>query len=191
VRRLLLALAAAAAVVAVMGTVASAASGLPGEQKGAAPWGPGNGPNLTARLEAVGLPALPQEYFDLHIHQHLDVYVNGRHVTVPASIGINFAEQYISPLHTHDTSGVIHVESPRVQTFTLEQFFGVWGVRLTPRYLGGYRATKAKPLRVFLDGRAVKGDFRLLPLRAHEEIAIVYGQAPAHIPRSYAFPAGL
>jgi hypothetical protein len=189
VRRLVLVLVAAVALVAA--SLAWGASGLPGEQTGAAPWGPGNGPNLTGRLKAIGLPALPQEYFNVHIHQHLDVYVDGKHVTVPAYIGINFGQQYISPIHTHDNSGVVHIESPQVQTFTLDQLFGVWGVRLTPKYIGGYRATKAKPLHVYSNGKLVKGDFRLLPLRAHDEITIVYGRTPSHIPKKYDFPSGL
>jgi hypothetical protein len=189
VRRLALVLVAAAALVGA--SVAWGASGLPGEQTGAAPWKADNNATLTGRLKAIGLPALPQEYFNLHIHQHLDVYVNGRHVKVPAYIGINYGQQYISPIHTHDDSGVIHVESPVKQTFTLDQLFSVWGVRLTPGYIGGYRATKAKPLRVYSNGKLVTGDFRLLPLRSHEEITIVYGRAPSHIPKRYDFPSGL
>jgi hypothetical protein len=34
-----------------------------------------------------------------------------------------------SPLHTHDTSGIIHVESPTVRSFTLGEFVDLWGGR--------------------------------------------------------------
>jgi hypothetical protein len=37
----------------------------------------------------------------------------------------------------------------------------------------------------------VAGDFRLLPLKKHEEITIVYGRSPSHIPKKYDFPSGL
>ena len=120
--------------------------------------------------------------------------VDGRRVTVPAGIGIDDAEGFISPLHTHDESGVIHVESPDVRTFTLGQFFSVWGLRLTPRCLGGYCATGAKQLWVFVDGKRFSGDPRLLPLTAHEEILVAYGtrgQLPRPIPARFDFGAGL
>jgi hypothetical protein len=160
---------------------------------GRAPW-PRNTAGLRARLNALGLPALAQEGTALHIHQHLDVSVDGRRVTVPAGIGIDELEGFISPLHTHDESGVIHVESPDVRTFTLGQFFAVWGVRLTPRCLGGYCTTGSRSLSVFVDGKRFSGDPRLLPLAEHEEIVVAYGtraQLPRPIPARFDFAAGL
>jgi len=195
-----LAVAAAVAAAAIAGVGDSSPSALslppahlPGQLEGPAPW-PSNVAGLRARLKALRLPALAQEGTALHIHQHLDLYVHGRRVTVPAGIGIQEAQGFISPLHTHDTSGVIHVESPDVRTFTLGQFFAVWGLRLTPRCLGGYCTTGANTIRVYADGRRLSGDPRLLPLAAHEEILVAFGtqaQLPRPIPARYGFPAGL
>ncbi len=129
----------------------------------------------------------------LHIHSHLDVFVDGRRVVVPAGIGIDPYLRFFSPLHTHDTSGVIHVESPTVRTFTLGQFLGVWGVRFGDGCLGGYCAGNGSSLHVFADGRPVS-DPEQLPLAAHEEIVIAFGtpqQVPHPVPASYAFPPGL
>jgi hypothetical protein len=169
------------------------AVGLPGELAGPAPW-PRNVGELGARLSALGLPALEQEGTVLHIHQHLDVFVAGRRVVVPAGVGIDGAERFISPLHTHDTTGIIHVESPTVRTFTLGQFFGVWGVGFTPRCLGGYCTSGAKRLSVYVNGKLVRGDPRRAPLEAHEEIVVAFGttaQLPRPLPSSFTFPAGL
>jgi hypothetical protein len=132
----------------------------------------------------------------LHIHQHLDVYVDGRRVTVPegVGIGINGPQVFFSPLHTHDATGVVHVESPVVKRFTLGQFLAVWGVRFTPRCLGGYCVRGADRIRVYSDGKLVTGDPRALPLEEHEEIVVTYGtkaELPKPIPSSYPFPAGL
>ena len=92
---------------------------LPGILSGTAPW-PANTEDLKARLAAIGLPALPAEGTALHIHQHLDLYVNGTKQVLPALIGIITSRQVVfSPLHTHDTSGINHVESPTVRSFTL------------------------------------------------------------------------
>ena len=200
--RLTLAMLAVAAV--VVGAVIAGAKGgssspplvpahLSGELVGRAPW-PRNIGGLRARLEALGLPALAQEGTALHIHQHLDLSVDGRRVTVPAGIGIDESQGFISPLHTHDESGVIHVESPDVRTFTLGQFFAVWGLRLTPRCLGGYCAKGSKALRVFVDGKRFSGDPRLLPLAEHEEILVTFGtraQLPHPIPARFEFAPGL
>lgn len=161
---------------------------LPGMQSGPAPWLP-EIDNLLSRLKAINLPALYEEGNALHIHQHLDILVNGKPVTVPAGIGINEVARFISPLHTHDVSGVIHVESDVMRDFTLGQFFDVWGVRFSKDCVGGYCAKGADALRVFVNGKAVNGDPRNLVLREHQEIAVVYGppSAKIKIPSNYRF----
>ena len=119
---------------AVLG--ASAALALPGIQVGPAPWVPEWG-SLAERLKADGLPVLSAESFVVHIHQHLDLYVRGEHVPIPALIGINVQQRYLSPIHTHDFSGIIHVESPTKRTFTFGQFWDVYGVRFDARCCAG------------------------------------------------------
>jgi hypothetical protein len=165
---------------------------LAGLQTGPAPWG-ANTADLAERLRAVGIPALsPMEGTAVHIHQHLDLYVDGRKVLVPAGIGIDPAVGY-APLHTHDPSGVIHVESPTVRTYTLGEFFAVWGVRITPSCLGGYCAGGGRRLRLFVDGRADRGDPTTLALAPHQELVVAFGtaaQLPSPIPSTYQFPPG-
>lgn len=192
------ALVAAVGVVAVFGPhrargadAASRAVAAPAELTGPAPW-PANTDGLRSRLRALGLPALGREGTALHVHAHLDVFVHGRRVAVPAGIGIG--PDYISPLHTHDASGVVHVEAPDVRTFTLGEVFGVWGVRLTRRCLGGYCAGGADRLRVYVGGRELTGDPRRLSLAPHAEIVVAFGtqrQLPQPLPARYAFPSGL
>lgn len=162
---------------------------LPGLLTGDAPWGR-NTDKLKARLEAIGLPALPREAVDFHIHQHLDIYVNGKPVEVPPEIGINEQEGFISELHTHDTRGVIHVESPQKQDFFLGQFMDIWGVRFDRNQLGGYAASGDKKLRVYVNGQPFGGDPRQLKLEGRQEIAIVYGtdaEIPNPVPATFAF----
>lgn len=161
---------------------------LPGTQSGPAPWLP-EIDNLLSRLKAIDLPALYEEGNALHIHQHLDILVSGKPVTIPAGIGINQVARFISPLHTHDVSGVIHVESDVMRDFTLGQFFDVWGVRFSKECMGGYCAKGGAALKVFVNGKAVNGDPRDLVLREHQEIAVVYGPSSAqvNVPSSYRF----
>lgn len=166
---------------------------LSGELKGRAVW-PANTGDLRARLSELRLPALSREGTRLHIHQHLDVFVDGRRVPVPAGIGIDPSGLFISPLHTHDASGVIHVESPTARAFTLGEFFGVWGIRFRAGCLGGYCAGHGRALLVFVDGRRLRRDPSRLVLAAHREIVVALGtpaQLPRPVPARYAFPVGL
>ncbi|MDB5244692.1 MAG: hypothetical protein JWN18_562 [Parcubacteria group bacterium] len=165
---------------------------LPGIQTGTAPWGPEIA-NLALRLRADGLPELTMEGQVLHIHQHLNLFIKGQSVTVPSHIGINEAAGWLSSIHTHDTRGVIHVESPYMATFTLGELFDVWGVAFTASRIGGYESTATSSLKVYANGTLYTGDPRLLELAAHQVITIVYGtegEAPKVIPSSYEFAPG-
>ena len=166
-------------------------SKLPGIQTGQPPW-IAEIEHLYDRLQGIQLPALSAEGNALHIHQHIDLIFNGTQVSVPADIGINHTARFISPIHTHDETGVIHVESDEVRDFTLGEFFDVWGVRFTKDCIGGYCSKGTNTLKVFANGKPVVGDPRKLVLQSHQEIAIIYGvqTGSKNIPSSYRFPSG-
>lgn len=149
--------------------------------------------DVSAAVAAAGLPMLGEEGSALHIHAHLDVYVNGAAVPVPSDIGVDDANQKISPLHTHDTTGVIHIESPDpAATFTLGQFFTEWQVSLASDHLGGLTTDAAHHLTAYVNGTARTGDPATIVLAAHDEITLVYGDGPATgIPSSYHWANGL
>ncbi|MFF2147105.1 hypothetical protein [Kitasatospora sp. NPDC058190] len=151
--------------------------------------------DVAAAVKAAGLPMLGAEGTALHIHAHLDVYADGQPVTVPALVGIDESAQRISPLHTHDTTGVIHVESPVNADFTLGQFLTEWQVSASADHLGGLRTDATHTLTAYVDGKAVSGDPAAIQLHAHDEIALVYGTAAENasvtVPGSYNWPAGL
>jgi hypothetical protein len=167
---------------------------LPGIQSGNAPWSVELS-HLKERLSAIGLAALPQEGTTLHIHQHLDITINGSAIQIPSGIGINETAGYISPIHVHDQTGIIHVESPLIRDFTLGEFFDIWGVRFTKDCIGSYCASgTTNALRVYVNGQPFAGnDPRALVLAPHQEIAITYGSmsaASTTIPSAFTFPAG-
>jgi hypothetical protein len=159
---------------------------VPGLQTGPAPWNSGSA-TLAERLPLAGLHALTMEGAVIHIHQHLDVFVNGRKVPVPALIGIDPVDNFLTEIHTHDASGIIHVESPTQRTFTLGQLFCEWGVKLTSTCLGRYRGT----ITWWVNGRKMSGDPAQLVLAAHQEIVVAAGNPPSHVAAGYAFPYGL
>ena len=98
-------------------------------------------PDPMARTVAAGLVPETSEHLEFHVHAHLDVFQDGKQVVVPGGIGIDTtnpavhsgeiggypaygginppcATPCISPLHTHDATGVIHTESSTRRTGT-------------------------------------------------------------------------
>jgi hypothetical protein len=149
--------------------------------------------DAAAAVRAAGLPMLREEGRVIHIHAHLDVSVDGQPVVVPGGIGIGRSSQGISPLHTHNASGVIHIESPVNRAYTLGEFFTEWDVSLSPDSVGGLRAGDGKTLRVFVNGAQVTGNPAAVIINSHDEIALIYGnpQSAGSIPSRYEFPSGL
>ncbi len=165
---------------------------LRGIQASGAPW-PVESTRLRERLDQIGLPALAQEGTALHIHQHLDIFIDGKPIAIPAGVGVNAVAGFISDIHTHDASGIIHVESPVQETFTLGQFFDIWGVAFTAQRIGGYQNQGSRSLKVFANGSLYSGDPRQLALASYQEIIIAYGtdqELPNPIPSTYNFPVG-
>jgi hypothetical protein len=165
---------------------------LPATQSGPPPWNNG-GTTLSLRLSSLGLNQLNAEQTAFHIHQHLDIYVNGKHVTVPQAIGFGKDPTsgkftYITELHTHNALGIVHVESAQNLTYVLGQFFGAWGVRLTGKCLGQFKGG-CDNLQYWVDGKKGTGNPAKLALKNHQEIVIAVGTPPKKIPKSYDFAA--
>jgi len=149
--------------------------------------------DMSAAAAKAGLPMLGQEMLNVHYHAHLDVIVRDARIAVPAFIGIDQVKQRIAPLHTHDTSGVVHIESATDIPFTLGQFFTEWGQPLTATRVGPVQLTAGEQLRIYRDGTLVSGDPAALRLTAHAEIVVWVGPSTAQpdVPRQYAFAPGL
>jgi hypothetical protein len=176
-----------------LGPAFDSIASLPGALKTPPPW-PANTAKLQQRLRAMGLEPLTAEGQVVHIHQHLDVFVDGKPVEVPGDLGIG--QGFISDLHTHASypPGIIHVESPTQQRFTLGQFFAVWGVPLSATTIGSLREGAGKTLRAWVDGQEVKADPTRIILAAHQQIVLAYGtaaQVPKPVPATYAWPEGI
>ena len=157
-----------------------------------------------AKTREAGLVPQGYETLEHHVHSHLDVFINGSHIVVPGGIGINIKDPRvhsatidgypaygginvpcdqpcISPLHTHDATGILHTESPTDVDNTLGELFTEWGVALDANCVATY-CRPAQKIAIYVDGKPFTGDPRTIALTNLEEIAIVIGKPPAKIP---------
>lgn len=111
----------------------------------------------------------------IHIHQHLTILDKGTPVPVPFNVGRPDSGECLYWLHTHTPDGVIHIESPSDRTFTLGDFFQVWGQPLSSRRAASAVATNGSTLKVWVDGKPYAGDPGTIPLKAHTDIVIEVG----------------
>jgi hypothetical protein len=182
---------AVATVVLVLVIVSSHASARP-EAPGGPPW-PAPGPaQIAAGVHAAGLTLLAAPGDVVRYAVHLEVIVDGRPVTVPAGIGIDYRGHLIAALYTSGASGIVHLESDSGRSvFTLGQFFHEWQVPLTAHHLGGLRASQRDPVVVYLNGSRLAGPPGSVVLAPHQEIVVTYRPGPVPIPASYVFPGGM
>ena len=147
------------------------------------------------RIKAAGLAVLTEEGAAEHFHAHLDVFVDGKPVAVPADIGFSFTAagqpNGISALHTHDETGIIHIEAPVAgATYTLGQLLTEWGV-LDGTGGPGTAHSALSGWSVVVNGAKQAGPPQAVVLKAHDEVVLFHGTAPDPMPSTFTFPAGL
>ena len=146
-----------------------------------------------------GISCQTSEQTVFHIHAHLTIFVNGAARQVPAGIGIPGAQATQSPqgpfietgtcfywLHTHASDGIIHIESPVQRTYTLGNFFDIWGQPLGPDQVGPAQGH----VTAIYNGQVWQGNPRDIPLNAQAQIQLQVG-TPLVTPEQITFPNGL
>jgi hypothetical protein len=119
-----------------------------------------------------------------HIHVGLWLFDRGRVIAVPAGIGIPQAGQCLYWIHTHNGDGYIHIESPIKRSFSLGQFFDIWGPELSWTHAGGMAAPHGRRLAIWVDGVAWHGrDPRAIVFHDRQRIVIQNGPPFARPPQ--------
>jgi hypothetical protein len=162
-------------------------------------------PDPLERAVAAGLEPADREHLAVHLHSHLDVFIDGNEIVVPAGIGINIddpevrhfenpigyggieqcAQPCISPLHTHDETGIIHTESREQRMNTLGQFFVEWGLELSETCVAD--KCDPTPIAVYVNGVPYDGDPAAIELSDRRVIVIAIGIPPDEIPSTADF----
>jgi hypothetical protein len=156
---------------------------------------------LIADGESIdGITCQSSEQVLFHIHAHLTIFVRGVARQVPAGIGIAPPYQVASTpkgafvagatcfvwLHTHAADGIIHTESPVQRTYTLGEFFDIWGQQLNRNQVGSAQGR----VTALFNGQVFTGSPRQIPLLAHAQIQLEVGR-PLVVPEKIVFPEGL
>lgn len=115
-----------------------------------------------------------------HVHAHLTLYIDGQQMPIPQNLGIASDQSCLYWLHTHDTSGVIHVEAPDQQVFTLGTFFKEWS-EVFPQQQYPVQLSSTDGWKVYVNGKPYTGDFHKIELSAHTLITMAY-QSPNAVP---------
>jgi hypothetical protein len=146
-----------------------------------------------------GIQCQSNEQVVYHIHAHLAVFVNGAARTIPEGIGIPPPRQVEQSsegpfvvggkcyywLHSHTGDGIIHIESPSQQIYTLGNWFDIWQQPLSNSQVGPATGT----VIAYVNGERFTGDVRSIPLNVHALIQLDVGTDVA--PKPFTFPAGL
>ena len=130
----------------------------------------------TPQGETVGgISCDAQEGQRIHIHQHLVIFDHGKQVDIPRNVGQPTMKRCIYWLHTHTPDGIIHIEAPADRSFTLGDFFLVWGQPLGKTLAATAHAAKGEQVKVWVDDKPFSGDPRTIPLKPHTDIVIQVG----------------
>ena len=138
------------------------------------------------------IPCQSSEGVQLHVHAHLTLFANGVQVQIPPFIGIQPTSTYPGEclywIHTHDASGIIHVEAgalsaPQGGPFTLGNFFDIWGQPLNRNQVGPFKGA----VTAFVNGSPYDGNLAAIPLRAHQRVTLEVGK-PVVPPPNYVLP---
>ena len=110
----------------------------------------------------AGVGCLPShQNANLHIHPLLTITVDERSEGIPANVGI--VRSCMAETHTHDAGGTVHIESVVAgKTFTLGQFFTIWGKSLEREGYDLMMAVDGVPSAEF--GNAVMKDGQTMEL---------------------------
>lgn len=138
-------------------------------------------------VDGISCRSEAKEVVKYHVHVHVAIYFNGDRERLPAGIGItnpHAVEQYpqgpfidvgiydcLYWLHTHVADGIVHVEAPAKQGFTLGQFFDIWNQPLSRHQVGPDKGRVV----IFENGKRQSENPRSVPLIAHGDIQIDIG----------------
>jgi hypothetical protein len=88
-----------------------------------------------------------------HIHPQLKIVIFGKEQTIPSNIGIT--STCMNSIHTHDATGVIHIEAPIKKDFTLGDLFSSWQKTFTHEQVLDTKLSAQNKIVLTVNGKEV------------------------------------
>ena len=139
----------------------------------------GTGAAVDGLICAAGMAEL------YHVHAHLAIIKDGQWLALPANVGILSQCNY--EMHTHDQTGIIHIETPTLKTFTLGQFFDIWGQPLSSTNVAGITGDVVAYINDNGDSRRYMGDLRNIELTSLRDVTLQIGTPPISTLATYSW----
>src|SRR3989338_4269795 len=136
--------------------------------------------NPSSNQNINGVPQQP-----IHWHHKLKIIIKGEEQFIPPNIGISIGNNIdnqisgmrMSPTHTHESDGTIHLENNRPwqkpETLTLGYFFKVWDKKFSNSCVFEYCNNENGTLTMAVNGK-MNFEFDKYMMRDKDEIVIEY-----------------
>ncbi len=132
---------------------------------------------------------VPKEFVvpknSIHWHPKLQIKVNNQLQQIPTGIGISIGKMIdfdvsgmnMSPIHTHEGNGTIHIENQKPWlkpgTLTLGYFFHVWSKKFSSECIFDYCNNEKSKVKMFVNGKENQ-EFEKYVMQDKDDILIVY-----------------
>lgn len=136
-------------------------------------WPDGDTSTGGAGANIDGMACTPSPASNYHVHAHLAIIYNGQWLQLPEHIGLPSQCSY--EMHTHDHTGIIHIEAPNVNKYTLGKFFDVWGQPLTSTNVAGLAGDVVAYINDNGEARRYMGDLRSIELISQRDVTLQVG----------------
>jgi hypothetical protein len=136
--------------------------------------------NSSLNQNTSGVPQKP-----IHWHPNLKIIIGGEGQTIPSGIGVDIGKSMdyeisgmrMSPTHTHESDGTIHLENNRPwqkpETLTVGYFFEVWGKNFNSKCIFEYCNNENHTLTMTVNGKP-NYEFENYAMHDEDEIIIEY-----------------
>ncbi len=109
----------------------------------------------------------------IHWHPRLAIFIKDKAQEIPANLGIGAVH---NPMHTHDSTGVIHLEFQgvvRKNDLYLGRFFKIWGKQFNENCIFEYCNGPDGKIKMTVNGTE-NNEFQNYPMRDSDQIEIRY-----------------
>lgn len=136
----------------------------------------GGGVVWLARYSA-NLPKTPESEIiarsGIHWHPEISIYIKNQKQEIPANLGLGVVMQGV---HTHDSSGVIHVEKQglvKKEDAALGKFFKIWGKQFNSNCIFESCNSESGTIKMLVNGQE-NTEFENYSMKDKDKIEIRY-----------------